>query len=842
MVISLPKSWLWATQCKWWEDLRNVNLLFPSCTEEIPVLQHAKDLGEIVQYNKACFSKPAIDRVDEAINRLDRLKTFPLSIQEKAKRIQTGIWPFGLYAADTHFIGMKHFSRLRRAASNALLGAHQHVNPFIACLSLSRYLEDPMLYTILVAMRSIRRLFAIDSARAKKIIEAVASFQATVAYGPASSLCKYLRKIHAWVDDEANVCTGDGKICNLAVNSCKEIKLAMTHFWVRVVFADFVQRKGAPIYPMDVNLQWSVYSKLSDVEQKLIALNITGGFQTNAVKSKWDESIEVKCDFCDQVDCRIHRLAYCPATKHIRDQHADAVEIFESIKTDWQYLPLVSHHPSVLTMDQFFRGVQLMSPEPVTDSGQQHHVYFTDGGCINPTIAEARISSWAVVRDFATSEAQSRALTCFASDLGRPCPMLRCVDMGIVPGRQSISRGELCAMIIACESASGDAVLTTADFYTDSQYVLNVIHFFTHSDLMRWGYKIANFDLVQRLYEVWKPRQFRAHKIKSHVDWIGVECLAQRRLYMGNFVVDKLASLALKRCPKFLHDLVASILEDKATEKQSLSKVCQYLVELNKERRRLETEKHVPAASSLQSQNVRNLMCADAVPVLQAYHFPGGVYVCHDDLNADVLRGSLQGRNLARYILKWAATLEWPDENTDWSASETDAVVSTWGISWFELFINFYIMTGKLCPVRVSGSLDKVVEADYNSDQAKLLPGEKRSAMVQTTCFQAACRCVESLLQKKLFPSGIQKGGRAIHRYGFTGQVAGVATRPKIHRQVETVQTVYQYISTIVNKKKLRNSLDGIVTFQDIHIDSLPELDAGQRYRIYKNEYKKRSQ
>ena len=78
MIVSVSKSWIWVTNSKWIELLKCVNLLLPSQSESIPVLEHAKDLGEIIQYNKACFSRPLIERVDEAVFRIERLKNLPL--------------------------------------------------------------------------------------------------------------------------------------------------------------------------------------------------------------------------------------------------------------------------------------------------------------------------------------------------------------------------------------------------------------------------------------------------------------------------------------------------------------------------------------------------------------------------------------------------------------------------------------------------------------------------------------------------------------------------------------------------------------------------------------------
>ena len=195
MVISIPKSWLWSTQSKLNDQLQYVNLLFPDRMVSVPILEHTKDLGEIVQYNKACFSRPLIERVDEGVARLERLKNLPLSIEQKAVRIQVGVWSFALYAADTNFVGMKHFERLRRAAANAMLGAFHHINPFVACMCLSKFVLDPLLHVIIVALRSLRRLYSINQATAEQFVRLASSFQAKWAYGPASTLACYLKKL-----------------------------------------------------------------------------------------------------------------------------------------------------------------------------------------------------------------------------------------------------------------------------------------------------------------------------------------------------------------------------------------------------------------------------------------------------------------------------------------------------------------------------------------------------------------------------------------------------------------------------------------------------------------------
>ena len=60
--------------------------------------------------------------------------------------------------------------------------------------------------------------------------------------------------------------------------------------------------------------------------------------------------------------------------------------------------------------------------------------------------------------------------------------------------------------------------------------------------------------------------------------------------------------------------------------------------------------------------------------------------------------------------------------------------------------------------------------------------------MTQRTSFQSAVRCVESLLQRRIFPGNIKKGGKSLHRLGFTDQISDLATRPLMSRQSETTR------------------------------------------------------
>ena len=217
------------------------------------------------------------------------------------------------------------------------------------------------------------------------------------------------------------------------------------------MFAELVQRKGAPVNEVNLSLQWRVFSRMTDVDQKLTALNLVGGFRTSAIKRKWDDDVQVKCSFCDEYDSRGHRLLSCYATQHVRTEHMKAVEILKDYEKDWCYLPMVSHHAECALFQTICKSIQFPQAERC-EGLSPHHVYYTDGSCKYLALHEARLSTWAVVRDFAESTEHAEVMTSIALERGQLCPLLRCVDMGQTPGAQTISRAELSAIIVGCET------------------------------------------------------------------------------------------------------------------------------------------------------------------------------------------------------------------------------------------------------------------------------------------------------------------------------------------------------------------------------------------------------
>ena len=239
------------------------------------------------------------------------------------------------------------------------------------------------------------------------------------------------------------------------------------------------------------------------------------------MKGKWDEETLTKCNLCDEYDSRSHRLTSCEATRHVRENFPQAIQLLCNEKEDWIYLPLSTYRDDYVVFRGVVEAFKLPEDFPSPEISQNHHVYFTDGGCTHPTVAEARLASWSVVRDFAENPAHACAMTSIAVQTQSPCPLLRPIDMGMVEGIQTISRGELCAVIIACKHALKDHLMTQTSIFTDSKYVVNVVKFLESGDLSHLDYKIANIDLVRKLKSVWDAKN--SPSTRSKVMLIGCQ-------------------------------------------------------------------------------------------------------------------------------------------------------------------------------------------------------------------------------------------------------------------------------------------------------------------------------
>ena len=305
MAIDPHQSWVWGTSAKLRLENKDIALLFPAETFSIEIHTHVRDLGEIVQYNRQLYNAPLRERLEETQNRIKRLKNLPITIQEKAHKIQTGAWTYGMYGVDTHYVGPQHFNKLRRAALEAFIGNKPHGSAWIAVNLLSKYIMDPLLFVILSICRLVRRCYTYHPDIAKTIVQRASSFTGKRAFGPATTFRKYLDHLN-WTITPDGFISGQGlrSSTNCLDSPIKELVRDIKEAFGIFVYQQVSHRKGLTQVTWDIPSTTEVFSSFSSDEQAILANHILGGFQNEVKKSKWDSESNNLCPCVIRLMCK----------------------------------------------------------------------------------------------------------------------------------------------------------------------------------------------------------------------------------------------------------------------------------------------------------------------------------------------------------------------------------------------------------------------------------------------------------------------------------------------------------------------------------------------------------
>ena len=244
MKIDFQKTWWWATTKQLKNEYECVDLLFPDGIKRIHCKDAAKDLGEILVYSKKAYSRPLIDRVNEACEMIRRLEWIPISLEEKVLRIQTCAFPLGLYGADTHFLGKDHFHKLRKSVSRALGGDHNMSSPWLTTSATCKMLKDPLLLTICSAVFVLHRLALHDRSKADEAFQAIHRFRGKSAYGPISSIALYLRNLGWEVSQDGVASHQHCPKFHIGCDSPKNIRRCLVEAWDLFAISQVEHRRG----------------------------------------------------------------------------------------------------------------------------------------------------------------------------------------------------------------------------------------------------------------------------------------------------------------------------------------------------------------------------------------------------------------------------------------------------------------------------------------------------------------------------------------------------------------------------------------------------------------------
>ena len=479
VTINFDKTWHFATSKELREFVEVLQLLFPSNDVQVQLRTGVKDLGEVVTYNRFVPLDFIKERIQQAISRMRRLRHLPCDMSDKCRIIQSSAWPAGLYAADTTYVGKKHFHDLRNAAVHAIIGNRDFANARVSCFALSKFLQDPMVFVLCNILRTTRRLAERNPEACREFISMVVDFEGKRAYGPASTFKLYLDNLGWIIQPDGSLLLGEFASCNIVHDSIPFITKCVKDAWPSFALSN-VDRKGIGDFEPHPTINSRVLAAFADQDQKLLAYFFLGAFQPEAIKHKWKKDHAPTCAFCTCVDTRPHRYLDCQCFQHIRNDHPDAVRILKERRPSWVYMPIAQKHPDFDSSHFVFSKFPHASEFAPCFNKHQNGVatFYTDGGAIHPQYGDARLASWSVVQDISCSGDDRRLSVDFAFCKKPHIPMFHTIAVGLVPGPQTSGRGELYALLVAIRSASLMDRSLSIVFVTDAQYAITVIENF----------------------------------------------------------------------------------------------------------------------------------------------------------------------------------------------------------------------------------------------------------------------------------------------------------------------------------------------------------------------------
>eukprot|EP00438_Fugacium_kawagutii_P033784 Skav218498 [mRNA] locus=scaffold3758:36377:39745:- [translate_table: standard] len=838
VVVDFSKSWAWGTTKEFRESSKLLQLFFPALDITIKILEHVKDLGEVISYNRRHFVDFIKDKVQNACQRIRRLRHLPCTVQQKCKLIQTSAFPLALYAADSNFIGPSHFDDLRRAIVFAFIGSRGFASPFMAPFALSKYLDDPFLVILYTIACQVRRLHKIDAPLAQQFLTLACSDEATRTFGPAGSFRKYLDQVGLSLNDDGVIFLSPFHRCNILTDSSKSIKESFRTWWPRFLVNE-INRKGIGECHLHARLTAQCFVTFPDAHQKLLLHNLLGAFQSESIKARWDKSTEGSCHLCEAQDSRNHRILECSALAQVRLEHPEAVSILTEHRPDWVYFPLAQACPDQAIFDALLQALPETAPPHPVNLDRHMVTFFTDGGALHTTDCLARLAGFSVVQDTSPDESFFQASADFAFRRPPAFPAFQTLTTGIVPGPQNVPRAELYAFTLALQASLQCTLCNQVRFVTDASYVMTIVKKVELRDPSLTGPGSPNQDLIQIVQTLWNPAQHCMHKVKSHRSFDSATDIHDLYFILGNHCADLAASAALQAIPHVLSSAAQVCAAFHREERSRLKKVLAFLIALNIARTALmkhRANQAVAGAPLPQPENARmpkHIFGQEAVAFLSSYQDVSYIHFTEDPMPPEyVLQACQQGSRLAYALITWCKSLKWPAGISPEYSEKDD-----WGISWFELWVNFYVTTGLAFPMRLSGLGAKSVYLPYFSPESHMQPPSKRAVSQQAFVLQKSLNQICTISQVQWFPSFKHSVCSSHKHLNYLSKAAGIPCRPTMHRQNETMQAIQEFLRCLSGKGNMASPFPDLHVSPLFEIPTIPELSVEDRFKRYNQLY-----
>ena len=796
MQIDWRKTWVWANAPhlrKFLETFPELRELYP---DQVPLLDSAQELGLARIYNQRPSPSALHARVGKGVSRAKCIPRTLTFLSDRARMVQKAIWPLALYGAESQYLSSKEMQRLRRAACSAVVGPWQQACAWIACSFLHQELVDPFFFVIINILALLKQ---VHDTYPHIVLEFLGYMQLDHPHrsvGPISTCAMYLKKLR-WELSDTGLLSGPPGFRPIQILqiSRKDLKARLIAWWPIFVYQQIAHRRGVETWLMSRQITIKVLNKFHGSAHGFLASRITNAFQSQQAKAGWkgNEVSNPACQHCGLECTTDHVIFACPFFQEIRQEHAPALDLLRDKYPAWKYLPVAGVSAGLVAISEQLNSMpiyfDLEIPSHLVDLPAM--IFFTDGGCRNPSIPLARRASWAVVQSCLTTDEQVvRFLQ--APPSGYPLQDQFCaLGCGIIPGQQDIARAELyaiAAIIVAAHHQQCKAQITV---YSDSAYAVSILKWVSIHPHARPGdfRHLANQDIIQCIVHCWIPDQFRVLKVKAHREIHDAVDPFDCFLVVGNDVADRLASAALDLDVPEARIAVQCIRHSVHDIEFDLHQVYSFYLALDRfkvanEQKKL--DKHcLDVAISDQAQSKS---FDETVQWIVTWPTEDPIQVTFETLPDNFRQAIPAGQLAADAIWTWMHTIEW--------SSRQAPLESDPGINALELLLSFTLHTGLRLPVpwKTNSKTSYTSFRDYDSVEIGMLPPEKRSAGQQANTLVTIMRQLDAISGKWHLPVPQQMNIQHLKIFYPLRMIQVFPIRPKLPFAGKVIRDCISYL------------------------------------------------
>ena len=785
--IDWTKSFAWATtkRLRVWLRTDAQNAL-PNGTS-LTVVSHAKDLGVHYRFRATTGNPQAQQRIHEACRRLDQLQPLRRPLFNKARLIQTSVWPAAFYGCEGRLLPVNTVNRLRSAAARAFIGLHSSASPFLALAAITPHLDDPEVYLLSSALCAVSRLLRM------KPLEGNMWLQCTVEHlklacrpvGPATSLALALSR-NNWTLNCTGVAKGPGHATfNLYKSPPHKIRAAVRAAWSHDLPDRLQHRNGLRWCPVPApDIMYRVLLRFPEKVRLFLAQAAVGALLSDAAKATWDPLQDPACQLCGQPDTKEHRLLHCPAAAEVRRPFLGLLEQVQQHRRHWLHCPYPAQPEDVPLLRLIWQSRALRGPPCEVNLLQNFRNdclrLFTDGSCSHPEVPTARHASWAVLLYTGPEPVEPELLLARWRGRALSSIFFHVVAQGVVPGEQTISRAEFIALSQASQVAQQRPDLA-AHIWSDSATALRAA-----SLVQQHGPSaVPAFarDLLEATADNHFPRLHQLHKVKAHVcpSTVATDSVLPT---LGNELADAAAKEARRADLELVVEACDRVSAENNREIELLQMFSQYQLELAKKVKSLKAGTCFPAAA------VERAVAVDQQVFLKRWSEMSTAGHCAA-WSAEPRRDAQDATTACD---RWLRQLWWSEPNSELHRYS--------GITYLELLVNFVLVTASLPPRTVKDPVTKKQTVVELTDKVGiLLPANLRDMLSAFSILVArACkRCTWNPLQHK---------HRKISSLVFLGigkPRKGLLRRPALPREQETGEQLFKVLCSSSPGEALRD-------------------------------------